>query len=943
MSNGSPDAPTPTSTPYAPPASPTRMPENDPEVEVEEQEDVKPSFDHWVNFAAQLNQNALNWTDLAKGDFAHRPYDRDEVESWLNAVVSQKWPTATPAQSRELQYYILESIGIYYKEEATGFYETRVLNEITDDSYDRDKFIEDMGPKIISDLEGVILDMQGDISVFPNEATTKRQKQAFYQAMADSGYITSEMRDALAHPFFQKALAEGGGSQFQEGLIRGPMVMGGDISRRFWLPDSQTFVTAKELIETVENLTANWERFQTSITGSVLGRKDQNFRVAANTWLKDQQTLHEVDPFDPSIVIRPIQYEIERTARRQVAIDKATEDITSLVTDTGQTNDANINAFIERMLRLNSATSDHIAGEFAAHEDEAMSRLRADIWTEIERAVAQNFRAGPGEIAQMIFGILQTNLSSEAINSRRSAAISQGQQIKAVESLNQLKAISPARIKQVLRVLGVPVTDADLENIQAALQRKAYLRTGFSSEEIFSLQQGDIDDVIAATIEEIGIPGLVESFESQQRRELVGDEKGLSQLLGQLGVDVGAGGQEYQDYVLEEAQKVLDQGSRADPEFDPADILSRVIQAQPQIYGPEAYQRFDPLGPVPDMQKLFGPILRQQQPIFPEGFSPGAYPSAPVPMGEPPVDQPPGLGSPDQTSLQMPFLPPGAGGQQGTGVPWQGQAYPDVPQSLTYGAVRGPQPAGRVGDVGTPPPAIGKDLYTERTRVPLPVPQAVGEEPGDLTPLEIIQAASTVAGDRPELMDFLLSSGEGTPNRLPGLLEGFRQAQQEEIDARLGTAIYGHDDIVEPGQQYVEDSEGNLVAAPETGIKYTRDSEGNLVPVTGTVEETFEGGPPAKPGLGGLSEELFQLINKQAGTLVTDPFPDSPTYGEEVIQPGVSKDAFINIAKQEVLAKPQIKFLDFLKDQVGEEHKVLDTLRRPRKKGRGRNVVVRRI
>jgi hypothetical protein len=127
----------------------------------------------------------------------------------------------------------------------------------------------------------VILDMQGDISVFPNEATTKRQKQAFYQAMADSGYITSEMRDALAHPFFQKALAEGGGSQFQEGLIRGPMVMGGDISRRFWLPDSQTFVTAKELIETVENLTANWERFQTSITGSVLGRKDQNFRVAA--------------------------------------------------------------------------------------------------------------------------------------------------------------------------------------------------------------------------------------------------------------------------------------------------------------------------------------------------------------------------------------------------------------------------------------------------------------------------------------------------------------------------------------------------------------------------------------------------------------------------------------------------------------------------------------
>lgn len=394
-------------------------------------------------------------------------------------------------------------------------------------------------------------------------------------------------------------------------------------------------------------------------------------------------------------------------------------------------------------------------------------------------------------------------------------------------------------------------------------------------------------------------------------------------------------------FLEEEAIKELRRASLGQDPFEPSQVVGKMIREQPQLYGSRGAARFDFEGPGPtptrdEMSELFS---------FTQDQGPSSVRS--------------------QTR--------GRAARQGAGL------YGDQPQVPrhepglygTWSSLPGGSRQSPYQYEGTMPPGIGQDVPGPRGRVPIAGPdifqpfgveidptQAARQGRGILPVEEVISAVKSVAGDDPDLFNFLLSSDDKGGGRLPILLKEFEKAQQADIDARIQKAIYGHDAIVEPGQQYVEDSEGNLVAAPETGIKYTRDSEGNLVPVTGTVEETFKGGPPAKPGQGGLSEELFQLINKQAGTLVEDPFaktilpphdPKDPKTAVDldpkVIQPKVTKDQFVNIAKQEVLAQSNIEFLDFLKEQKGKEKQLLASTRPPKKKRSqaGRNILVRSI
>jgi hypothetical protein len=56
---------------------------------------------------------------------------------------------------------------------------------------------------------------------------------------------------------------------------------------------------------------------------------------------------------------------------------------------------------------------------------------------------------------------------------------------------------------------------------------------------------------------------------------------------------------------------------------------------------------------------------------------------------------------------------------------------------------------------------------------------------------------------------------------------------------------------------------------------------------------------------------------------------------------GISTDQYVNLAKLEVLDQPNVKFLDFLKGRVEEEHKLLDTLKPKKRTRRGRNIVVK--
>jgi hypothetical protein len=344
------------------------------------------------------------------------------------------------------------------------------------------------------------------------------------------------------------------------------------------------------------------------------------------------------------------------------------------------------------------------------------------------------------------------------------------------------------------------------------------------------------------------------------------------QIFTNAGVDVGDPQGEFARFLGEEFSNKLQRAILKDPNVDPADVAASMAREQPGLYGTEGAQRFDPMGPTPNMLKLF--------PQGPEGAARGVDP-----------------------------------------IPYELKAR-EQQEFMTGSATEEyRRQTEREMGIGAPP-RIGEDVPGREVPIAQPdIFQPLGEEVdpvqarregrGILKMEEVLEAAQAVAGDRPDLLQFLLSGGEG--GRLSTLLKDFEKAQQADIDERMKKTIYGH------GAPEEKPSETVSAFGPTTGGEFQTGPETNG---KGKVVQALPGAERVAPysegdiGGGGLSGALQKLA-------------------------GISTDQYVNLAKLEVLDQPNIKFLDFLKERIGEEHKLLDTLKPKERTRRGRNIVVK--
>jgi hypothetical protein len=899
-----------------------------------------------ITIAHELNNHARFFTTSQGAQRFRKGYTKEEIADWLTFEVARRAPELDANQSQDALLYLASkmfNIDVDTLSNEDASQNSRVIGNIANELGVNSDLILNLNAAAI-DIQQDALTFPTEATLqrqemafyraLANEGYITPEMRNFLGRAASFSFEGSQR---LAQEFgeFERG-------QTLEGLTGGGRRYGPEAERAFIDPDTGVSISSMELIQYVRGMTDRWEEIQTEIAPFTSGGETSSFEDTAVKYLQKQRELQPetatVLPINESVPrARELVRELERTRASEAVAGapkfklsnlldeqealagiqegqlegeefeiKAQEDsLTALKNDVEsamerfRSSEAAVGLSeieLGRRLReialnryspeiLNSVIKSAVAEARDTKFAETVDKLKSISDKEIQDIIrGLNYKITPERLEQVRRQIAHKAVTGDFTDSELrllekgdfqsilgNIIIPEGAQIQAEfeqdileGAVDGLLNITVNQIKDQFIRRGITPTDERVNALRAEIAQKAN-SGNFTEEELQALQENDIDSVLEGIIFPDSEFDFLYQEESdlQNRQQAAESKRGRLRLLRDAGVDITGGTDEWRNFILDEAAKLWEQSIIANENVDPADIFGNILETHPHIFGPQGQQRFDPSAfPTPDMS-IFDEFEKTAA-----GDTEGAVGTGLLSDFDETSDIVPLPGSIQGEADIVPL--PGSIEGEANIVPLSGDNEDDTGSDIerSIPGVLGPGEGGRTlvsPQEFDPSSALGMDI------------------PGSLTYGEIAEGAKSVAGRNPELLRFLLSSGEG--GRLPVLLEEFHKLQQSGIDEQLHKSMYG----IDPGS-YINDVYQD---APSQ------------------VEDTSEG------GVGGLSG----YVGMQ----------------------GITADDLAQIAVGEVNVKPQLKWLDFLKTKVQSEHRLFDSLRGSAPQRKGRNILVRSI